>query len=69
MIAPAAMRQNPANPTSKHDAPLTITLIIICQSFQSLAVGGIALFLPLIREDLQMSFSQGGMLSAAATIT
>jgi nitrate/nitrite transporter NarK len=69
MIAPAAMRQNPANPTSKHDAQLTVTLIIICQSFQSLAVGGIALFLPLIREDLQMSFSQGGMLSAAATIT
>ena len=57
------------NPTAKHAATLTITLVIICQSFQSLAAGGIALFLPLIREDLQMSFSQGGMLSAAATLT
>ncbi len=64
MTAPAA-----AHPTAKHDAPLTVTLVIICQSFQSLAIGGIALFLPLIREDLQMSFSQGGMLSAAATLT
>ncbi len=64
MSTPAA-----ANPNAKYDAPLTVTLVIICQSFQSLAVGGIALFLPLIREDLQMSFSQGGMLSAAATIT
>ncbi len=34
-----------------------------------LTFGGIALFLPLIREDLQMSFSQGGMLSAASTLT
>ncbi len=64
MTAPAA-----PNPTAKHDAALTITLVIICQSFQSLAAGGIALFLPLIREDLHMSFSQGGMLSAAATLT
>lgn len=31
--------------------------------------GGIALFLPLIREDLQMSFSQGGLLSVALTLT
>ena len=58
-----------SNPTAKHDAALTVTLVIICQSFQSLAIGGIAMFLPLIREDLQMSFSQGGMLSAAATLT
>ena len=34
-----------------------------------LTFGGIALFLPLIREDLQMSFSQGGMLSAGSTLT
>ncbi|MFM9969656.1 MAG: nitrate/nitrite transporter [Burkholderiales bacterium] len=53
----------------RFDAHITVSLVIICQSFQSLAIGGIALFLPLIREDLEMSFSQGGMLSAAATIT
>src|SRR2546421_12817216 len=34
-----------------------------------LSLGGIALFLPLIREDLHMSFAQAGMLSAAATFT
>ncbi len=32
-----------------------------------LSLGGIALFLPLIREDLHISFAQAGMLSAAAT--
>jgi len=30
-----------------------------------LTLGGIALFLPLIREDLHISFTQAGMLSAA----
>src|SRR5258708_7030120 len=34
-----------------------------------LSLGGIALFLPLIREGLGMSFAQAGMLSAAATFT
>jgi len=34
-----------------------------------LTIGGIALFLPLIRQDLDISFSQAGMLSAAATFT
>src|SRR5437588_12930074 len=34
-----------------------------------LSLGGIALFLPLIREDLHISFAQAGMLSAAATFT
>ena len=69
MSSTAAPNPSAPNRTSKFDAHLTVTLVIICQSFQSLAIGGIALFLPLIREDLQMSFSQGGMLSAAATIT
>src|SRR5256885_3929554 len=34
-----------------------------------LSLGGIALFLPMIREDLHMSFAQAGTLSAAATFT
>ena len=51
------------------DGAITVSLVILCQSFQGLAFGGIALFLPLIRGDLQMSFSQGGLLSAAATFT
>ena len=43
--------------------------MVLCQSFPALTFGGIALFLPLIRADLQMSFSQAGMLSAASTLT
>lgn len=35
---------------------------------QALAFGGIALFLPLIREDIGISFSQAGMLAAVSTI-
>lgn len=45
------------------------TLIILGQSTQSLAFGGIALFLPLIRQDLDISFAQSGSLAAASTLT
>jgi predicted MFS family arabinose efflux permease len=44
------------------------TLVIACQSMQALAFGGIALFLPLIRDDFGISFSQAGMLAATTTI-
>ena len=50
-------------------AALTVTLVVICQGFNMLTVGGIALFLPLIREDLGMSFAQAGLLSAVSTFT
>ena len=53
----------------RRDGTTTIALVVFCQSFPALTFGGIALFLPLIREDLQMSFSQAGMLSAASTLT
>jgi sugar phosphate permease len=53
----------------RRDGPVTVTLVIFCQSFQGLSFGAIALFLPLIREDLDISFAQGGLLSAAATLT
>src|SRR6266567_2060962 len=43
-------------------------MIVLCQSVQSLAVGGIALFLPLVRRDLHLSFGQAGSLAAAATV-
>jgi nitrate/nitrite transporter NarK len=56
-------------PLIRRDAAVTVTLVVVCQGFNMLTVGGIALFLPLIREDLHISFSQAGMLSAAATFT
>ena len=58
---------SPASP--RRDAALTVTLVVFCQGFNMLSLGGIALFLPLIREDLDMGFAQAGMLSAAATFT
>ncbi len=61
----------PSPPSSprRRDAALTVTLVVFCQGFNMLSLGGIALFLPLIREDLGISFTQAGMLSAAATFT
>ena len=59
----------PAAESLKRDGVTTVALVISCQGFQALTSGGIALFLPLIREDLNMSFSQGGLLSAALTLT
>ena len=41
-------------------------MIMVCQSSQALALGGIALLLPLIRKDLGLSFSEAGMLAAAS---
>ncbi|MGB5081895.1 MAG: MFS transporter [Burkholderiales bacterium] len=60
---------NPSAARPRRDAVTTVTLVVVCQGFNMLTVGGIALFLPLIREDLDMSFAQAGMLSAAATFT
>jgi nitrate/nitrite transporter NarK len=48
---------------------ISIALIVLCQSSQALAMGGIALFLPLIRHDLDLTFTQGGTLAAASTFT
>ncbi len=47
----------------------TIALIVACQSTQSLAFGAIALFLPLIREDIGLTFSEAGTLAVASTLT
>jgi MFS transporter, ACS family, D-galactonate transporter len=43
-------------------------VIALCQSTQSLLIGGIALFLPLIREDLGLSFTEAGTLAASSTL-
>ncbi len=53
---------------NKRDRIINVPLVIICQSFQALTIGGIALFLPLIRKDLEMTFTQGGTLAAASTL-
>ena len=60
----------PATPPRKtRGTALNATLIVVAQSTQAIAVGAIALFLPLIRADLGLSFSQAGLLAAAATLS
>lgn len=59
----------PAGAGPQRAAATTVSLVILCNSFNALTFGGIALFLPLIREDLHMSFAQAGMLSVASTVT
>jgi sugar phosphate permease len=44
----------------------TILLVILCMCFQTLALNGIALFLPEIRKELGLSFTEGGAISAAS---
>jgi predicted MFS family arabinose efflux permease len=46
-----------------------ITVLVVCQSSIGLIFGGIGLFLPLIRTDLGLSFTQAGTLAAASNLT
>jgi len=46
---------------------VTVLLATICRGFQQLTFTGIALFLPLIRKDLGLSFTQGGTISVVNT--
>ena len=56
----------PARPTEKPNRTLNVILIILCTCFQSVAYAALSLFLPLIKQDLSLSFTQGGTLSALA---
>lgn len=48
---------------------LTIAILVVCQSTQALVIGGVALFLPVIRADLGISYTQAGTLAAATSLT
>jgi len=65
---PPAASPTPARPPER-ERITSVTLVVLCQVVHFLTFGGIALLLPLIREDLQISFSQAGMLAAAVTLT
>jgi ACS family D-galactonate transporter-like MFS transporter len=43
-------------------------ILMVCQSSQALTIGGVALFLPLIRRDLHLTFAQAGTLDAASSL-
>ena len=51
------------------DGITTVALVVFCQVVHWLTVAAIPLLLPLIREDLQISFTQAGMLSVAGTLS
>lgn len=55
-------------PDLRRAAILTISLLILCQSFQGLIQGGLALFLPRIRPDLELTFTEAGSLSFVSTL-
>ena len=55
--------------TAPRDRLVNVALVIACQVCHSLTFVGIALFLPLIREDLQITYTQAGLLSAAAILS
>jgi sugar phosphate permease len=56
-------------PARGHDAVYTVALVIFCQVIHWLSFAAIPLLLPLIREDLQISFTQAGMLSVAGALS
>lgn len=61
-----ALTVSPTRP-SKREGATTVALVVLCQLVHGLTFSGIPIFLPLIREDLHISFSQAGLISAAAT--
>jgi len=54
---------------AKRNRLINVSLVFVCQVCHGLTFVGIALFLPLIREDLQITYTQAGVLSAAATLS
>lgn len=51
------------------DGTTTVMLVVLCQLVHSLTFSAMPLLLPLIREDLRISFTQAGLLSAVATFS
>ena len=51
------------------DGIITVGLVVLCQVVHFLTFAAIPLLLPLIREDLEINFTQAGMLSAAGMLS
>lgn len=54
--------------SARRSVSVNASLLILCQTIQSLGLAAIALFLPLIRSDLGLSFLQAGSLSAGMNL-
>jgi nitrate/nitrite transporter NarK len=46
----------------------TLALTLLCQSTQAVSLAGLPLMLPLIRQDIKLTFSQAGSLGAASLL-
>ena len=51
------------------EARRTVAVVLLSQVVHFLTFSGIALLLPLIREDMRLTFAQAGLLSAASTVS
>jgi sugar phosphate permease len=60
---------NSLPPENPRDRILTVSLVILCQIVHGISFSAMPLLLPLIREDLHITFTQAGLLSAAATFS
>lgn len=56
-------------PAISREGRITVTLVILCQIVHGISFSAMPLLLPLIREDLGISFTEAGLLSAAATFS
>ena len=69
MSLAAAFRNPIRSMTLERDGLTTVELIVLCQAAHFLTFAAIPLFLPAIRADLQITFTQAGMLSAAGALS
>lgn len=52
----------------KEHRVFNVSLITLGMSFQTISLSGVALFLPIILNDLGLTYTQGGTISASATL-
>lgn len=62
-------RRAPSAESMSRDGITTVGLVVLCQVAHFLTLAAIPLLLPMIRDDLQISFTQAGMLSAAGMLS
>jgi MFS transporter, ACS family, D-galactonate transporter len=56
-------------PAMGQDGMRTVALVVLCQIATFLTFAALPLLLPVIREDLEISFTQAGMLAAAGALS
>src|SRR5260221_3851615 len=69
LVSHIAGGEGPADPIPpRRPRGFQIALVLVAQSVQAMVPGGIALFLPLIRHDAELSFTEAGALAAASQL-